>query len=106
MGDAHAPVPAVLSEVQRLAAAVLADGESEVGEDVQGEPRLVAHDVGEVLLRGRADDVHASSIIGSPNPLADWKNVLPASLDSPEMCPMGTMIAAIAPRSKSENMRE
>ena len=45
-----------------------------------------------------------NSSIGSPNPLADWLKVLPATVTSPETRPMGRRIAAIAERSNSEKV--
>ena len=43
----------------------------------------------------------SNSIIGSPYPLVDWLDVLPSTVTSPEIRPMGRMIAAIAERSSS-----
>ena len=45
-----------------------------------------------------------NSSIGSPKPLADWLNVLPATVTSPEIRPMGRRIAAMAERSNSEKV--
>ncbi len=46
----------------------------------------------------------SNSSIGSPKPLADWLYVLPATVTSPEMRPIGTRIAAMAARSNSANV--
>ena len=46
----------------------------------------------------------SNSSIGSPNPLADWLTVLPATVTSPEIRPMGRMIAAMAERSSREKV--
>ena len=43
-----------------------------------------------------------NSSIGSPNPLADWLKVVPGRVTSPEIRPIGRMIAAIAERSNRE----
>ena len=40
-----------------------------------------------------------NSSIGSPKPLADWLAVFPATVTSPDIRPIGKMIAAIAERS-------
>ncbi len=46
-----------------------------------------------------------NSSIGSPKPLADCLNVLPATVTSPEIRPIGTRIAAMAERSNSVKVR-
>ena len=43
-------------------------------------------------------------ILYAPLPLADWLAVLPATVTSPEMRPIGTRRAAIAERSNSVNV--
>ncbi len=62
---------------QSLAAVVLADRQRQVGDHVDREARLIAQDVGEVLLR-RGRKLKSNSIIGSPKPREDCRAVLPA----------------------------
>ena len=57
MGSAEAPVPAVLPEVQGLVAVVFADRQRQVGEQIDRKSRLIAQDVGDVLLRRRAEEI-------------------------------------------------
>jgi hypothetical protein len=56
-GRPYAPIPAVLADVQRLAAVVLADRHGEVGDQVERKPRLVAQGVDQGLLRRWPEEI-------------------------------------------------
>ena len=56
-GKADAAVPAVLPDVQWLAAVVFTDRDGEIGQHVEREARLVTHHVRDGLLRLRTDQV-------------------------------------------------
>jgi len=56
-GHAQTSVPAVLPDIQRLVTVVFTDRQRQVGEQVDGKPRLIAQGIGDVLLRRRTEDV-------------------------------------------------
>ena len=58
-GQADTAIPAILADVERLAAVVLADRQCQVSEQVNREARLVTQGVGDVLLCRRADEIDA-----------------------------------------------